>query len=445
MKTAFCLFVAWMSGLCACNVALKSDGGQVEQDGAGMPPDDGGVRSDGGVAGEDAAGTDAGPLAEEKAMCEQVCKRLDAAGCEHSIEGCTWDCWQGLGAVPQDCMDEMSALLECASTAPIDCENSKGSPLIGCDAEMAALDQCANQSPDTGVVGKDGGGACPEQEPLVSPPGPPVTSRDATGAGPCAGTTLGEVIDAIHDAHPELSDISEVFGSKPYQSDGSFVIAYSLPDGGFAAVFKRGGGDCPAGCTENEYWYFETGDTCSVVQSGHYHPTWQSDCLAVDGAPMWATPWPPDPADVCGGVPPPVEDISGTYEVCANGQFVACTEKAGDEPAQSISTRLTLAVKQDPVDLSKGTVVVTGTGVQWIDGMEIEAEFEMRRFTAEKRFSKATSSCVEEWSVSVSYDFDGRKIPGEIGWFEFRDLNCGDGGGGNPYCKGHGDATIVVR
>ena len=40
--------------------------------------------------------------------------------------------------------------------------------------------------------------------------------------------------------------------------DGSRIHAFQSPDGGFSLVFLRGSGDCPSGCIERRYWYFET-------------------------------------------------------------------------------------------------------------------------------------------------------------------------------------------
>ncbi|MBI2391996.1 MAG: hypothetical protein HYV09_20560 [Deltaproteobacteria bacterium] len=138
-------------------------------------------------------------------------------------------------------------------------------------------------------VGPSDGGpvTCPKPK-AVAPPGPRLTAETAKGSGVCAGRTLGQAIDAAYAAMPSLKDITVLYDPEKVMSDGSFVHAFQKPDGGFAIVFKRGGGDCPAGCTENEYWYFETDAACATKQVGHYLPTWGSGCVNVVGAPLGA-------------------------------------------------------------------------------------------------------------------------------------------------------------
>ena len=61
--------------------------------------------------------------------------------------------------------------------------------------------------------------------------------------------------------------------------DGSFIYAFAT-ETGFAVTFKRGGGDCPAGCAENEYWYFVTDPACAPMQVGHFNAAWgPGNCL----------------------------------------------------------------------------------------------------------------------------------------------------------------------
>ena len=219
-----------------------------------------------------------------------------------------------------------------------------------------------------------------------------------------------------------------------------------LIDGGFAVVLYRGGGDCPAGCTEHEYWYFGTDASCAPVQAGHYLPTdGYSDgggCLQMDGAPMWATPPPPDPTTVC-GQSPPVEDISGTYQLCATGDYFRCATQGGDPPV-AIPGALTMIVAQDAADPTKGTVTVNGTGYALVDGVALDAAFKMRRFTASRHYSNLPSKCPKEWTVFASYDFDGYDAPGKLGWFENRGVDCSNGSEVNE-CKGEGNATVVAR
>ncbi len=137
------------------------------------------------------------------------------------------------------------------------------------------------------------GGAAPE-----AAPGLAIVRMDATGSGACTGRSLADVIAEVHRGWPQLADIQKLRDPDRI-GDGSFIYAFAQPPG-FALAFKRGGGDCPAGCTENEYWYFATDDRCQVQPVGHYRAAWSTqNCLQVIGAPLWDTPRGSDPAVIC--------------------------------------------------------------------------------------------------------------------------------------------------
>jgi len=104
--------------------------------------------------------------------------------------------------------------------------------------------------------GGDAGSSCPD--PIAPPvvrlaPGTPTADPNAKGKGACAARSVAQIVSQIHTAHPELADVQAIFDPNVALGDGSFVYAYLTPAGGIDLVFKRGGGDCPAGCTENEY------------------------------------------------------------------------------------------------------------------------------------------------------------------------------------------------
>jgi hypothetical protein len=142
--------------------------------------------------------------------------------------------------------------------------------------------------------------------PMASPPGEPVYDADVAGVGACAESTLSGVIAQVHAAWPQLGDVHRLYQPRAGRigGDGSAVHAFAGPRG-FALAFRRGGGDCPAGCTENEYWYFTTDERCAAAQVGHYRAGWESGtCLSTAGAPLWGVPAAPDPRLVCqGGTP----------------------------------------------------------------------------------------------------------------------------------------------
>ena len=288
--------------------------------------------------------------------------------------------------------------------------------------------------------GSSGGGAgastCPKYPPAASSlyPGDALTDPAAIGAGDCGTTTLADTLARIVADHPELGDITTIFDpSSPFGGDGSFVYPYRPADGGFAIVFKRGSGDCPAGCTDNEYWYFETRAACAPVQVGHYHPAWvqgpNGNCLSKDGDAMWGSPPPPDPVIVCGASLAP-EDIQGTHRFRACGQRVPCSDKAA--PGETVDTTITVEVTQNAGDPTTGTVRITGSGNVLVDGRALPATFQKRRFAVSEEYSNLPSACPEQHTLVLRYDFEGfgeRTLSLE----EMATPDCGSPG---VYCKG---------
>lgn len=133
-------------------------------------------------------------------------------------------------------------------------------------------------------------------------PGRYLTTAKAAGAGACVGKTLADVIAAIHVLEPSLADIVAIYAPAGGTGDGRFIYAYARADGGFDVVFKRGKGDCAAGCTDNEYFYFSTDEACRPKKVGHYRAAWGADsgaCPQVEGEPMWNHPPTADSLQVC--------------------------------------------------------------------------------------------------------------------------------------------------
>jgi hypothetical protein len=255
------------------------------------------------------------------------------------------------------------------------------------------------------VVGD--GGACMTIPPWPTPD-PFVTSGAATAGGSCGGETLQQVIDAVHAAHPELADIVRIYAPTG-MFDGSFIYALAT-SGGFRLVFVRGGGDCPAGCTTHEYWYFQTDASCTPLEVGHYHPddpTTDGGC-PMNGTPMWAVPPPPDPLSVC-GADNSARDISGSYTLCVDGVSFPCEAKGAATGIPFHSVLLTVA--QSPGDLTKGTVTLSGTGLPRIDGVPLAATFTRKRFSVTFESSNLPAQCPDQYSISLDVDFEGTTRP----------------------------------
>lgn len=117
-----------------------------------------------------------------------------------------------------------------------------------------------------------------------------VDDPDATGQGPCASMTAREVLDAIHAAYPEVADIGDFYDPQ-YIGDPTLVYPYTS-DAGFSMVLARGDGDCPAGCINWDYYYFQTDESCVPKQVGFYSAR-SGPCnngYTVKGTPMWGMP-----------------------------------------------------------------------------------------------------------------------------------------------------------
>ena len=139
-----------------------------------------------------------------------------------------------------------------------------------------------------------------------------VTDLQTPGTGACASSTLDDVLQAIARQWPALADITRLY-SPNAAGDGSLIYAFAEPDG-FRIVVKRGSGYCPAGCIDNEYWYFDTTAGCQVIQRGHYARVFNSgdNCYQLTDAPLWGLP-PATGAGVC-----PSADVSALNTNCVN-------------------------------------------------------------------------------------------------------------------------------
>jgi hypothetical protein len=296
-------------------------------------------------------------------------------------------------------------------------------------AEAQASDDAGASDKDSsagdGKAASDGGaggvGGSGDTKSTDNSPGESLMDPEASGGGPCSGRDLSSVIDAIREDHPELEDI-QIFYDQLFL-DNSYIYPYQKPDGGFAIVFRRGWGDCPSGCSESEYWYFETDEACTPVQVGHYRPTYndQQPCIEQDGLPMWGRPPTPDPIIVCDSDLSP-EDISGSYRFTAIGQHLPCTVGTfvGDV---DIRLEVDIEIEQSPDAPDTGTVIIEGTGDQLVDGRVLPASFTRRRFSVHEQESNLPASCPQEHQLDVSYDFEGF-APGVIALTEFGTPDC---------------------
>jgi len=258
----------------------------------------------------------------------------------------------------------------------------------------------------------------------------PLTDLKSRGSGACSSMTLQMAIAQAHEINRGLADISMV-SAPAAGSHGSYIYAFSTPAGGFALVFRRGGGDCPAGCTVNEYWYYESNAACQMEAAGHYNPTWKDGCLEGEGSPRWGVPPEPDPARLCGADNTP-KDIGGTYKFTASGLQQDC----GDKSMQRMVTLpITITVIQESATPEKGTAIISGTGNPRLDGVPWQATFLRRRLAVMQEMSNLPNVCLDQSMLDLNLDFE-TKDPGSLNFFESHSITCPEPTDGIGYCKG---------
>jgi hypothetical protein len=312
------------------------------------------------------------------------------------------------------------------SLCPLACSTA-GSPASSVngptDSDAGTDSASTDGAPSTSVGLPD---AAMSVQPVA--PGYYVADPSVSGAGACTSKTLGDVLTAIRAANPALGAVTTIYNpTQQSTGDGNFVYPYQTSDGGFAIVFKRGAGDCPAGCTDNTYDYFQTDDSCAPAQVGHYHEV-SGTCLQVDGTPMWDhPPSPPDPSLVCGADNTP-QMISGQYSLRAVGQSQPCAASGDTPSSNAIDTTVTLTIVQSGANAATGVVSFAGTGNALVDNVGLPAQFIRRRFEAMLQKNNLPSTCLQEYAVTAQYDFENA-LPGTLTVTQVGDTNC-------SLCKG---------
>jgi hypothetical protein len=263
-------------------------------------------------------------------------------------------------------------------------------------------------------------------------PGEPLHSEMELGAGECRGIALAQVLSEIREARPDLADVSELYRPDPDRGgDGSFVYAFRKPDGGFAVVLKRGDGDCPSGCTINDYWYFETGDSCAVLEVGEAHRDFEH-CMEPDQLPRWGIPRAAMPSEICDADLSP-QDLTDEYSLVTCGHVNACWDGKQPQRTEALPSALWLTITQDAGDLSQGTVMLDGTGEPLLDGQAFDATFERRKLKVAYEYSNLPANCVEQWSLELEYDFEGLGRR-QLVFNQTHTPDCNEQP--NDYCKG---------
>lgn len=267
-------------------------------------------------------------------------------------------------------------------------------------------------------------------------PGRLVRGLRLSGGGACGQTPLGELLSAIRAAHPELDDITEL-RDLAGDRDGSYIHAYLRDDGGFSFTFRRGSGDCPSGCIDEEYFYFATDDACRPRAVGHFSRVYTSEaCYETEGEPMFGHPAARDFAAECDADLGP-QPIDGTHVVHGMGFGTPC-DFGGDAEQFFVDGPITLEIDQDPDDLTRGTVRIGGTGYAFLDENTLAVRIERQRFVAEA-LRPAAAECPSSYDSEVEYDFEqgaGRVFVAEQG-----KPDCES----NPSAFCAGDISLTLR
>jgi hypothetical protein len=264
--------------------------------------------------------------------------------------------------------------------------------------------------------GLQAGGEDAAVAPASSMPGTPIRDPGTPGTGACAGRTLASAVAAAQALRPELADITEIFQPDGRRQDR--VIQAFARDDGFALAFSRGSGDCPAGCTIREYWYFETGPGCLPREVGRYYVNREGLCTRVDGLALWQAPPPEDPGTTCGLADEP-GSILGGHVLMVRGEQATCDAR-GVESRKPFLGRLNATVVR--TDRWRGTVTLTGSGVPRLDGRAMAAVFFRRAVVAKRSTSSTPGLCSESGWAFAEFDLD--QGTGQMGFSDFHPAAC---------------------
>jgi hypothetical protein len=269
-------------------------------------------------------------------------------------------------------------------------------------------------------------------------PGLPISEPTATGQGACSGVTLADAIAQARVLRPDLDDVTLLAAQNSDPTfDGSRIYAFQRPDGGFDLVFKRGSGDCPAGCIYRDYFYFATNTDCEVELVGEHHSHNPSSCIPTDQLPRWDVPPAALPNQICDADLTP-QDLTGRYGLVTCGSALACALSGDKTNEAPLPVALDLSITQDPSDLSQGTITLDGSGEPLLDGKTFPATFQRRSFAVYVHESNLPAMCPEEWSLSFDYDFEGLG-PRHLSLTMMQTPDCAKP---DDYCKGYVNADF---
>jgi len=290
-----------------------------------------------------------------------------------------------------------------ATPAPSDVSPRNAAAPMGAPAGTGAVPL----GPPLPVAGSFGGAGMIAVITPVDPQRVPIRDAATIGTGVCGATTTDQFIAMAQQLRPELSEIRQLshVDSGP---GASSISAYLEPDGTFSLVFRRGDGDCFAGCVDNEYWYVKADDKCAPQQVGYYKRTNNpnANCFDESGLAMWDEPRALDPQFACGANLMP-QNVAGSHELHARGVLQGCARSGETIAPMSIDKVIKLDVEQDAAELAKATITLLDVGHPLLDGRKLNAEVVRRRVVVHAQESNLPNKCIKQSQVDLEYDFEG--------------------------------------
>lgn len=265
----------------------------------------------------------------------------------------------------------------------------------------------------------------------------PIRDPNSYGGNACSSTSIEQFIARAQQLRPELADIRELahVDSSPGMTS---ISAYLEADFTLTLVFRRGDGDCAAGCIDNEYWYFKSDDACAPRQAGYYKRADDPNrnCYVESGAPLWNEPRPLDPKLSCGANLTP-QDVSGSHQLRARGVVQACARSGESIAPMSIDELIKLDVMQDSAQPSHATITLHGVGHALLDDRKLNADVVRRQLSVHVSDNQP-GNCIKQSQLDLSYDFEGLA---ERRLFLMQ-VDTPDCSQPNDYCKGYVELSL---
>lgn len=281
---------------------------------------------------------------------------------------------------------------------------------------------------DTSGDGEDPhlpGPLCPTEE----GPGKLLTDLAVTGAGPCQDVDLGSFLETLREQYIEQRGATWSGGDDGEYADyyAPVLTAYLSEDGQFRVISAHGEGDCPSGCIEDYWTYFESDASCQPKQLGTVMRTFGDGCIEQEGETRWGIPATRATDQICGQE---IEEhnLAGSYTLPFTGRLVPCSRDAKE--AEDISGFLAMQAQYDSEDPSVLLVQLASEDVDlgWLG--EQVFRLAVDGYIASGYESTSDSTCIEQHEAELFLDFAACDAS-RVHHFEVLDAECS-----GDYCKG---------